>query len=491
VASIEPIKYKTRVDKKTGKRVRYEVPRGEWRWQARWVDPDGEQRARNFRLKRDGLDFLERLGVSIQDGDYVDPKRKLERFDEWAAKWWKTTNQLAESTRRGYYDRLNKNVLPAFGRWKVVDIKYMDVEEFIADQFDNGYGWKTIADMVSILAMILDRPMRDGLRRDNPARGHTVKRNKKPITDRDVLDLPELLHLISYVPEEFRPVVWLLVVTGMRPSEMTGLQVRHVDFVRGVVSIERTLTPVQAYDGKPYQLVEGPPKTRAGYRKIGLPPDLVTLLSEMVKDRADAAGRPVNLDEPLFQRPAVRPLDYPNGRPLDHHWFRKQVMRPALRNAGLPLSVRTYDLRHSHASLLIALGATPAEVAFQMGHVDPSVSLRIYTHLFKGAQEALKEKMIAAVEAAEPARIARLRELPAVAGPPPRLSLEDRRERVEELQTRGFSRMRIALELGASWQTIDRDVKALAECNRNASECKKTGSQRVSRGQRGSGRKVV
>jgi integrase len=38
-------------------------------------------------------------------------------------------------------------------------------------------------------------------------------------------------------------------------------------------------------------------------------------------------------------------------------------MVPALRAAGLPVTIRTYDLRHSHASLLIDRGASPAAVA--------------------------------------------------------------------------------------------------------------------------------
>ena len=482
MASIEPITYRTRKNTKTGKRERYEVPRSQWRWQARWIDPDGMQRAKNFKLKREAEEHLARIGVSIMDGDYVDPKRQRELFDDWAWSWWKTTNQLAESTRRGYWDRMNLNLLPAFSRWRVVDIRFMDVEEFIADQFDRGYSPKTIADMVSVMALIMDRPMRDGLRRDNPARGQKVGRRKKPITEGDVLELPELLHLISYVRDPYKPAVWLLVVTGMRPSELAGLLVRGIDFIRGEVSIERTLTPVSRYDGKPYHLVEGPPKTQSGYRKIGLPPDLVTMLAEMVKDRAAAAGRPVSLDEPLFQRP--------NGKPLDNKWFRLRVMLPALRAAGLPVTTRTYDLRHSHASVLIALGATPAEVALQLGHVDPSVSLRIYTHLFKGAQAALTQKLIDAVEAAGPSKISRLGELPVAAGPPPRLPVAQRRDLVADLVAKGWTRMRIAIELGVSWQTIDRDVKAIPECNRNASACKKTVQNRVSERKRVSRRKA-
>ncbi len=55
--------------------------------------------------------------------------------------------------------------------------------------------------------------------------------------------------------------------------------------------------------------------------------------------------------------------------------------------------MRTYDLRHSHASLLIDQGANVLAVAQRMGHSDPSVTLREYGHLFEGIQEQLTEKL--------------------------------------------------------------------------------------------------
>jgi integrase len=69
------------------------------------------------------------------------------------------------------------------------------------------------------------------------------------------------------------------------------------------------------------------------------------------------------------------------------------VIRPALVAAGLPETLRTYDLRHSHASLLIDLGANVLAVSQRMGHSDPSVTLREYGHLFEGAQEKLTQQL--------------------------------------------------------------------------------------------------
>ena len=45
------------------------------------------------------------------------------------------------------------------------------------------------------------------------------------------------------------------------------------------------------------------------------------------------------------------------------------------------------------ASLLIDDGANVLAVAQRMGHADPSVTLRVYGHLFEGVQEELTERL--------------------------------------------------------------------------------------------------
>jgi integrase len=76
--------------------------------------------------------------------------------------------------------------------------------------------------------------------------------------------------------------------------------------------------------------------------------------------RAERRRSPIIAAELLFQ------TRY--GNPINRDKFRADVIRPALRDAGLPESFRTYDLRHSHASLLIDLGANLLALAQRMGH---------------------------------------------------------------------------------------------------------------------------
>ena len=61
--------------------------------------------------------------------------------------------------------------------------------------------------------------------------------------------------------------------------------------------------------------------------------------------------------------------------------------QPTLATVGLPANVHFHDVRHFTASLLIDGGASPLEVSEKLRHARPSVTLDVYSHRFRGADE--------------------------------------------------------------------------------------------------------
>ena len=55
--------------------------------------------------------------------------------------------------------------------------------------------------------------------------------------------------------------------------------------------------------------------------------------------------------------------------------------------------IRIHDLRHSHASLLINLGANPLMIAERLGHENVTETMNTYSHLFKSHQKEIIEKL--------------------------------------------------------------------------------------------------
>lgn len=364
------------------------------RWRARYRDLNGRSRSQTFDRKQDAQDCLDDCSTDQRRGEWIDPRSRRDTFGHWADRWWRTTVKLRPTTRRGYHGVLERHVRPHFAGRKVVDIDYTDVEEFIAERLSADLSPKYVRECVSVLSLIMQAAIASKVRRDNPAAGHKIPMRRHRIRTGDVLDMSQAHQLVSAVKDPYKPAVWLMLLAGLRPAELCGLRVSSVDMVRGVVHVTETLLPVHKFGDEPYQAaVSGPTKTEAGDRSIPIPGWLCEDLAGMLAARAEGRGTPIEPSEYLFQSRY--------GNPINRDKLRQNVIRPALVKAGLPESIRTYDLRHSHASLLIDLGANVLAVSQRMGHSDSSVTLREYGHLFEGTQAKLTEQLDALVQATE------------------------------------------------------------------------------------------
>jgi integrase len=121
----------------------------------------------------------------------------------------------------------------------------------------------------------------------------------------------------------------------------------------------------------------------AEYVPIPLPEWLIDDLSKVLDERARTTGTPILATDRLFTSPTGKPM-------LDHTMWR--VISRARESAGLP-PFRPYDLRHSHASLLIDLGAHPKAISDRMGHTEIGVTMNVYGHLFEGAEGELTKDL--------------------------------------------------------------------------------------------------
>ncbi|MGW4577198.1 tyrosine-type recombinase/integrase [Rhodococcus aetherivorans] len=75
--------------------------------------------------------------------------------------------------------------------------------------------------------------------------------------------------------------------------------------------------------------------------------------------------------------------------PLRHQTFYKAVYRPSVLRANrltpdarLPAGLKFHALRHTYASLCVAAGIPPLEIARFMGHAKVTTTLSVYAHLF-------------------------------------------------------------------------------------------------------------
>jgi integrase len=105
-------------------------------------------------------------------------------------------------------------------------------------------------------------------------------------------------------------------------------------------------------------------------RTMALPPDLVDQLGKYIAQRHLKTG------DLLF---ATR-----DGTPISRNTFRTRVWRPAVKTAGVDFEVRVHDLRHAHASWLLAGGSDLKSVMDRMGHAQITTTQK-YLHTLPDA----------------------------------------------------------------------------------------------------------
>ena len=115
------------------------------------------------------------------------------------------------------------------------------------------------------------------------------------------------------------------------------------------------------------------------------------VLESLSSHRARQAERALRLGSVY-----ARDLDlvFPNeiGRPLDLANLRKHYKRTC-GAAAIEGARGLYDLRHTAATQLLALGANVKVVSERLGHASAAMTLDVYSHVVPGLQEEATAKL--------------------------------------------------------------------------------------------------
>ena len=160
-------------------------------------------------------------------------------------------------------------------------------------------------------------------------------------------------------PLWFRVFVAAAIYTGMRASELRGLDWQFVDRERGVVRVRQRAD---------FAGTIGRPKSRAGNGDIPMTLAVKKLFAELHL----AQGRPV--DGLVFATAG--------GKPHTHGNLRKRLWLPLQERLGLDARYGLHSLRHAAASLFIEQGWTAKKVQVTMGHSSIQVTFDVYGKLF-------------------------------------------------------------------------------------------------------------
>lgn len=370
-------------------------------WQARYRDPAGKQKAKNFERKRDADAFLDSVRSRVRTGDYTDPKRGQITLAQWWDVWWPGQPQRRTTTVNRKLSNWRHHIEPRWGAWRLCDLTYMELQTWLTREVK---GHHTRRKVLELLRAMLRGAVRDGRIPHNPCADIELEAPPKKHAD-DIR--PPTRAQCALIREKaaayYRPLLVFLEETGMRWGEATGLRWGHVDLKAQHCQVKEVLS-----EDKGTLFRQAAPKSAGGFRTVPLTPEAVAAVRTMVEMWRPSEGvspivgdgRDLAAGELVFRGP--------QGGVLTRHNFRRTWI-PAIQAAGLARQVtnpetgrsewwpRVHDLRHVFATRLKDLGVSEKDVQTVMGHERGSKVTWLYQH--SGEEVAAEVLAVMAPEA--------------------------------------------------------------------------------------------
>jgi integrase len=332
--------------------------------------------------KKDAEKYLNQKLRELDTGTFIEPSPMT--LDEYLDQWLDAAARpkLTQLSFEHYSYVLERYVRPALGKRKLAAVRPLDVQAVYSDMQKRGLSSRIVRYTHTVLSSALKQAVKWKMIQHNPA--ESVELPKKERKEMQALTPEQAAKFLQAAASDRHTALFnLAVVAGLRPSEYLGLQWKDVDFDKGVVTVQRTLTWKRG--GTWYF---GEPKTSKSRRSIPLPQPVMQLLREQKKRQAE---------ERLKAGPKWQGHDLvfcgQEGGPLHIRNVITRHFKAILKRAGLPATFRLYDLRHTCATLLLVADENPKVVSERLGHSSIVLTLDTYSHVLPSMQKAASDKL--------------------------------------------------------------------------------------------------
>ena len=339
--------------------------------------------------KRTAQTECARLIAEIDAGVQIDPNRLtlaafLERWIEHVR------GQVSPRSHERYAELCRKNLLPLLGGIALSKLQPATISQAYTKALSSGrrdgqggLSPRTVHHIHRVLRQALQQAVQWQLLARNPA--DLVKPPKVERKQMRTLDADGTVALLEAARGTDMLVPMLLgVLCGLRRGEVTALRWRSVDVEAGALAV------VASTEQTDQGVREKETKTGKG-RSVALSSMIVDELRQHRIRQAEGLlrlGVRLTDDHHVVTRYDGQPLQ---PRSLTHAFVK------FIRRHGLP-QIRLHDLRHSHATHMLAAEVHPKIAQERLGHSSVSVTIDLYSHVLPGMQAEAVSRVDAALQ---------------------------------------------------------------------------------------------
>src|SRR6185437_5689502 len=191
---------------------------------------EGRQREKSFRTAKEEADFRAKFEHDSREQIFVDPKVENEKFED-AALSWLARHPGTPKTKATYEQMLRLHILPVFGRTSLAQLAASRdaVEGFLRETLPGkGLGASSVRTCYIVISAVVNDAIKSGKLNQSRLRG--VRLPALPVkTEIPFASHRDIINLANFMPEGYRPTIFLMRGCGLRVGEALGFQAADIN----------------------------------------------------------------------------------------------------------------------------------------------------------------------------------------------------------------------------------------------------------------------
>lgn len=195
---------------------------GDVRYDVRLRGPDGRERSKTFRTKKEAERYERAHFAALDAGTWVDPRAGRITLEEWATEWRRTIVHLRPKTVSAYDSNLRNHILPALGHHELARLRPPVLRAWLAELCTKPARGGGLLAPLSVLQAyrtlnrVLAAAVDDELLARNPmSRIEPPRVETKPMR---FLTHAEVARLADSIDQRYGPLVLLAAYGGFAPA---------------------------------------------------------------------------------------------------------------------------------------------------------------------------------------------------------------------------------------------------------------------------------
>ena len=330
------------------------------------------------------VEKMQELRKKRDDNYYIENKNIT--LEEWLKEWMKVYKKpyISPRTYQGYVEK-SKTILEHLGNMQLQKIELYHLQKFISDLQNEGKSPKSLRHYYSILKMCFDDAIMCRHISLNPTRNLKLPSMRRK--ELNIMTKEEQLVFEGFMKKYRMGTAYIVLVnTGLRAGELSGLTWKDVDFENKALYVRRGMQKITTYDDD-FNKVKRERKvtdvkTENSYRVVPMLDKVVRILQEY-KEKVQAEQEELaELGEGFKEDDFIFKTKY--NHPITSEYLRKTCQGICKSNNFRKVGI--HELRHTFATRSIEAGIDLRVLQEILGHASYSTTADIYVHILGQAK---------------------------------------------------------------------------------------------------------